>query len=263
MRALYTAASGMEAQSINVEVIANNVANLRTTGYKKQSAYFQDLLYETVREAGASTSNNDTRVPEGLQIGSGVKTVSTRRTMTQGPISQTGGDLDLAIRGEGFFRIQMPDGSISYTRDGAFSLDRTGRIVNADGYVLDPGITVPQSATSIIIGANGQVQAKLPNQSEPQDVGRIQLTRFANPAGLSAIGNNLFVQTAASGDPTTSDPAVDGTGDLQQRYLEEANVNPVTEITSLISAQRAYEMNSRVISAADQMQSTTSQMFKG
>lgn len=263
MRALYTAASGMEAQSINVEVIANNVANLRTTGYKKQSAYFQDLLYETVREAGATTSNNDTRVPEGLQIGSGVKTVSTRRTMTQGSISQTGGNLDLAIRGEGFFRIQMPDGSISFTRDGAFSLDNTGRIVNADGYVLDPGITIPQNATGIIIAANGQVQAKLPNQFEPQDVGRIQLTRFPNPAGLSSIGNNLYLQTAASGDPTTSDPAIDGAGDVQQGFLEEANVNPVTEITSLISAQRAYEMNSRVISAADQMQATSSQMFKG
>lgn len=263
MRALYTAASGMEAQSTNVEVIANNIANLRTTGYKKQSAYFQDLLYQTMREAGATTSNTDTRVPEGLQIGSGVKTVSTRRAMTQGTISQTGGNLDLAIRGEGFFRVQMPDGTLSYTRDGAFSLDSNGRIVNADGYVLDPGITVPQNAVSILIAANGQVQAKLPNQTDLQDVGRIQLARFPNPAGLSAIGNNLFVQTASSGEPTTADPTVDGTGDVQQGYLEEANVNPVTEITTLISAQRAYEMNSRVISAADQMQSTTSQMFRG
>lgn len=263
MQALYTAASGMQAQELNVETISNNIANVRTTGYKRQRAQFQDLLYETLKAAGSSTSQTGTLAPAAIEIGSGVKPVSTSRIMSQGTITATQRDLDVAIRGEGFFRVQRPDGSIAYTRDGSFSLDPQGQIVTAGGLVVDPGITIPANATSVSISAAGLVQVKLPGQTAPQDVGKIQLTHFVNKSGLESLGDNLYAQTAASGDPITADPLTDGLGDLQQGYLEEANVNAVTEISALIAAQRAYEMNSRVVTAADQMQQSTTQMFKG
>lgn len=263
MLALYTASSGMAAMEKNVELISNNIANVKTTGYKLQRPLFQDLLYQTLKRAGSSTSDAGNVLPAGIEIGSGVKLASTARTMSQGTNTATDRNMDVAIRGEGFFRIQQPDGTIAYSRDGSFTTDAQGQLVTSQGYILDPGITVPSTATSISISASGLVQATLPAQSAPQDIGKIQLTHFANKTGLEAIGDNLFGATAASGDPITADPGTDGLGDLQQGYLEESNVNAVTEISSLITAQRAYEMNSRVVTAADQMEQTTTQMFKG
>ncbi len=263
MRALYAAATGMAAQELNVQVISNNIANLRTTGYKRQQAHFQDLLYQNLRRSGSSTSNQNTVLPAGLALGSGVKTVSTARVMSQGTLTMTEKDYDVAIRGEGLFRVRMPDGTYSYTRDGSFDLDPQGNLVTRDGYLLDPSIAVPNNATSVTISASGTVQATLPGQTAPQTLGQFQLARFVNKVGLDSVGDNLFVETAASGPPITGLPGAEGFGNLQQSYLEEANVNAVTEISSLIAAQRAYEMNSKVVTAADQMLSTTSQMFRG
>jgi flagellar basal-body rod protein FlgG len=262
MRALQTAATGMAAQELNVQVISNNIANLRTTGYKRQQAHFQDLLYETFRRAGATTSDQNTMAPSGVEIGSGVKTAATARVMTQGNLNMTEKEYDVAIRGEGYFKIRMPDGRTAYSRDGSFDLDAQGQIVTRDGYLLDPGITVPQNAESVTISTSGIVEANLPGQPQPQALGQIQLARFVNKTGLQSLGDNLFAETAASGPAIDGNPGEEGFGNLQQNYLEEANVNAVTEISSLISAQRAYEMNSKVVTAADQMLSATTQMFR-
>jgi flagellar basal-body rod protein FlgG len=263
MRALYTAATGMAAQEMNVQVISNNIANLRTTGFKRQRIQFQDLLYENLRRAGSATSDQNTQVPSGVQIGSGVKTVSTARVMGQGTLTTTENENDVAIRGEGFFQVTMPDGRTAYTRDGSLERDSTGQLVTHDGYPLAPQITVPANATAITISADGRVQATLPGASAPSLLGQLQLARFVNKAGLESLGDNLFVETAASGQAVTGNPASEGFGNLQQNYLEEANVNAVTEISSLIAAQRAYEMNARVVTASDQMLSSTTQMFRG
>lgn len=263
MRSLYTAATGMAAQELNVQVISNNIANLRTTGYKRQRAQFQDLLYETLRRAGTATSDQNTVVPSGVQLGSGVKTASTARVMTQGTLTQTEKQYDVAIRGEGFIQVLLPDGRTAYSRDGSMELDGTGQFVTHDGYVVQPNIVVPQTAQSVSISANGQVQATITGQTQPQTLGQLQLAHFVNKEGLESIGDNLFVETTASGAPQTGNPGSDGLGSLQQGYLEEANVNAVTEISSLLAAQRAYEMNAKVVTAADQMLSTTSQMFRG
>ena len=262
MRALQTAATGMAAQELNVQVISKNIANLRPTGYKRQQAHFQDLLYETFRRAGSTTSDQNTMAPSGIEIGSGVKTAATTRVMTQGNLNMTEKEYDVAVRGDGFFKIRMPDGRTAYTRDGSFDLDAQGQIVTRDGYLLDPGITVPQNAESVSISASGIVEATLPGQTQPQALGQIQLARFVNRAGLQSLGDNLFAETAASGPAIDGNPGEEGFGNLQQNYLEEANVNAVTEISSLISAQRAYEMNSKVVTAADQMLSATTQMFR-
>jgi len=262
MRALYTAATGMMAQELNVEVISNNIANMRTTGFKRQRAEFQDLLYQNLRRSGTATSGQGTILPVGLDIGAGVKVVGTPRIMTQGSLSTTDKTLDLAIRGEGFFRIQTPDGRTAYSRAGSFELDAEGRIVTPEGYVVDPAITIPQDATSITINQTGNVQILMPGESAPTDVGQIQLTKFVNKAGLQPIGDNLFLETAASGVPQDGEPGTDGFGTLLQGYLEEANVNPVTEISDLIAAQRAYSMNSRVITAADEMLQSTASMLR-
>ncbi|MDB5592186.1 flagellar basal-body rod protein FlgG [Enterovirga sp.] len=263
MRALQAAATGMMAQELNVQVISNNIANLRTTGYKRQQAHFQDLLYENLRRAGTQTSDQGTRLPAGLALGSGVKTGSTPRVMSQGNLTSTEKTYDVAIRGEGLFRVRMPDGRTAYTRDGSFDLDNAGQMVTRDGYVLEPGITIPQNTTGVTISANGQVQATIAGQTAPTIVGQLQLSRFINKVGLESIGDNLFVETAASGQAVEGNPGQDGFGNLQQSYLEEANVNAVTEISALIAAQRAYEMNSKVVTAADQMLSSTSAMFRG
>jgi flagellar basal-body rod protein FlgG len=263
MRALHTAATGMMAQELNVQVISNNIANLRTSGYKRQQAHFQDLLYDNQRRAGSATSDQGNVLPAGIALGSGVKTASTARAMTQGTLTSTEKDYDVAIRGEGFLRIRTPDGRFAYTRDGSLDLDPQGQLVTRDGNQLDPAITVPQNATGVTISATGLVQAKLPNQTQPQTVGQIQLARFVNKVGLESVGDNLFVETQGSGPAIDGNPGSDGFGTLQQSYLEEANVNAVTEISSLIAAQRAYEMNSKVVTAADQMLQSTSQMFKG
>ncbi|WP_293863774.1 flagellar basal-body rod protein FlgG [uncultured Alsobacter sp.] len=263
MRALYAASTGMQAQELNVQVISNNIANLRTTGYKRQRAQFQDLLYDTLRRAGTATSEQNTQVPSGIQLGSGVKTASTARVMSQGTLTPTEQQYDVAIRGDGFFQVTLPDGRTAYTRDGSFELDGTGQLVTHDGYLINPQITVPQNASSISISASGIVQATVPTSTTPTTLGTLQLARFINRGGLESIGDNLFVETAASGQPITGNPQAEGFGSLQQSYLEEANVNAVTEISSLIAAQRAYEMNAKVVTATDQMLSTTSQMFRG
>jgi flagellar basal-body rod protein FlgG len=262
MRALHTAATGMMAQELNVQVISNNIANMRTTGYKRQRAEFQDLIYEHVRRVGTQTSSQGNILPVGVDLGGGVKTVGTPRIMTQGTLSQTGAELDVAIRGEGFFKIQMPDGTFAYTRDGSFQMDAQGRIVTPQGNVLSPGITIPQNVTGLTINAQGQVSATPQGSTTPTVLGQITLTRFINKAGLQPVGDNLFTETPASGSPQDGVANVDGFGDLQQSNLEQANVEAVTEISDLIAAQRAYEMNAKVISATDQMLSATSNMMR-
>jgi flagellar basal-body rod protein FlgG len=253
MRALNTAATGMMAQELNVEVIANNIANMRTTGYKRQRAEFQDMLYQHVRRIGTQTSTQGNILPVGVDLGSGVKTVGTPRIMTQGTLTQTGGELDVAIRGEGFFKIQLPDGSFAYSRDGSFQMDAQGRVVTAQGNVVQPGITIPQNSTSLTINSQGQVSVIVAGNTNPTVLGQLALTRFINKAGLLPIGDNMFTETPASGAPQDGLPNTDGMGDVQQGNLEQANVEAVTEISDLIAAQRAYEMNSKVISATDQM----------
>jgi flagellar basal-body rod protein FlgG len=262
MRALSTAATGMMAMELNVQVISNNLANMTTTGYKRQRAEFQDLLYDHVSRVGTQTSAQGNILPVGIDLGSGVKTVGTPRLMTQGTLSQTGGTLDVAIRGDGFFKIQLPDGSYSYTRDGSFQMDAQGRIVTAEGNVVQPAITIPANVTGLTINAQGQVSVIPQGSTTPTILGQLTLTRFINQAGLLSIGDNMYQETPASGTPQDGLPNVDGAGDLQQGNLEQSNVDSVTEITNLIAAQRAYEMNSKVISAADQMLSTTSNLMR-
>jgi flagellar basal-body rod protein FlgG len=260
MKALYIASTGMAAQELNVQVISNNIANMRTSGFKRMRAEFQDLLYQSYRRAGANTSDQGTMVPVGVEIGSGVKVAATPRVMSQGSINPTEKDLDVAIRGEGFFVVQLPDGRTAYTRDGSFERDSSGQLVNVDGYQVQPGIVIPDGATSLSITKDGMVEVFVGTDSAPTQVGQIQLARFVNKAGLESLGDNLFVETGASGSPQLGTPGADGMGNLEQGYLEMANVNAVTEIADLIAAQRAYEMNARVISGADEMMSATSQL---
>jgi len=262
MQALQTAATGMAAQSLSVQVISNNIANLQTTGYKKQTASFQDLIYAHIRRVGAQSSDQGTILPVGIDIGGGVKTVGTPRSMTQGTLSQTGNDLDLAITGEGFFKILMPDGTYQYTRDGTMQQDATGRIVNAQGNPLQPTITIPQNASGLTVNAQGQVSVTLPGTTTSSIIGQIGLTRFINKAGLQPVGNNLFTDTPSSGAPQDGLASAEGYGTLTQGSLEQSNVDVVSEMSNLIAAQRAYEMNAKVISAADQMLQTTSALFR-
>ncbi len=262
MNALRIAATGMLAQELNVEVISNNIANLRTTGFKKVRAEFQDLLYQDIRRAGATAAQDGSMIPTGIQVGYGVKTGATSRIMTQGGLASTDKDLDVAIRGEGYFPIEMPSGQIAYTRDGTFQLDAQGQIVSGEGYKLEPGLTVPANARSIAINASGLVEVLVDNETVPQQIGQIQLARFVNKAGLQAIGENLFLETQASGQPQLENPASEGTGSLIQKFLEGSNVNAVSELTDLISAQRAYEMNAKIISAADEMMSATASALR-
>lgn len=260
MRALSIAATGMLAQQTNVEVIANNLANMNTTGFKRQRAEFQDLLYQNVERSGTSSSDAGTVVPSGVQIGVGVRTASVYRVTEQGNLASTANPYDLAIQGAGFFRIQMPDGTDAYTRDGTFALSPEGQLVTSQGYVVAPGIAIPQGTLGVAVNAQGQVQATIAGQTAPQTLGQIELTRFPNEGGLQAMGSNLFTETQASGSPLAGLPGSTGFGTLQQGYLETSNVNAVEEITALITAQRAYEMNSKVITAADEMLATTTKM---
>jgi flagellar basal-body rod protein FlgG len=264
MQALRTAATGMAAQELSVQVISNNIANLQTTGYKKQTAAFQDLIYEHIRRVGAQASDQGTILPIGIDIGGGVKVVGTPRAMTQGTLSQTGNDLDLAITGEGFFKILMPDGSFQYTRDGTFQMDNTGRIVNAQGNPVQPTITIPQNATGLTVNAQGQVSVILPGGQTTNStiIGQIGLTRFVNKGGLQPVGNNNFIDTPSSGQPQDGIATLEGFGSIGQGSLEQANVDVVSEMSNLIAAQRAYEMNGKVVSAADQMMQTASAMFR-
>jgi flagellar basal-body rod protein FlgG len=253
MNALQTAATGMAAQDLHVQVISNNIANMATTGYKRQRAEFSDLLYEHLRRIGTQSSDQGNILPVGIDLGSGVKPVGTPRIMTQGSLSQTGNAFDLAITGEGFFKILMPDGTFSYTRDGSFQMDGTGRLVTAQGYVVQPGITVPPNSTAFTVNAQGQVSVMPVGSTTPTVLGQLIVTRFINQAGLLSIGDNLLQETPASGTPQDGLPATNGAGNIQQASLEQSNVDSVTEISDLIAAQRAYEMNSKVITAADQM----------
>ena len=262
MRSLHTAATGMMAQELNVQVISNNIANMRTTGYKRQRAEFQDLLYEQVRRVGTQTSSQGNILPAGIELGGGVKTVGTPRVMTQGSLLPTAKELDVAIRGEGFFRILLPDGRTAYTRDGSFEMDAQGRITTAQGSVVQPGITVPQNARNITINAQGQVSAIIGTDTNPTQLGQLELANFVNKAGLQSIGDNLYLETPASGAPQTGTPNTDGYGDLQQGNLEQANVEPVKEISDLIAAQRAYEMNAKVITASGEMLQATSNLMR-
>ena len=260
MRALSIAATGMLAQQTNVEVIANNLANMNTTGFKEQRAEFEDLLYQNVELQGAQSSDTGTIVPSGVQLGAGVRTAAVYRINRQGDLQTTSNSYDVAINGAGYFRIQMPDGTDAYTRAGNFALSPEGQLVTQQGYVVQPGIAIPTTATAVTINAQGQVQATVPGQTAAQTVGQLELTRFPNDAGLKAEGNNLFTETASSGAPQSGVPGSTGYGTIQQGFLETSNVNAVSEITSLITAQRAYEMNSKVITAADEMMSETAKL---
>ena len=262
MRALDTAATGMAAMDLQVQVIAGNIANMSTTGFKSQRAEFQDLIYEHVQRIGAQASDQGNILPVGIELGSGVKTVGTPRLMTQGALQQTSNTLDVAIQGDGWFKILMPDGSYSYTRDGSFKMDAQGRVVTAEGNIVQPGITIPQNATGITINNQGQVSITQPGSTTSTILGQFTLTRFINNAGLQANGDNLFLATPASGTPQDGLPGVDGAGTLLQGSLEQSNVEAVTEISNLIAAQRAYEMNSKVITAADEMLQTTAQLMR-
>ena len=262
MRAMSISSTGMSAQELNVQVISNNIANMNTTGFKRQRAEFQDLLYTSMDQVGAQTSAQGTIAPTGVQIGTGVKAGSVYRITEQGALTQTGNTYDMAITGRGYFRINMPSGEFSYTRAGNFSINAEGQIVTEDGYAVSPGITVPAEATAVKIDGTGQVQAIVPGATESQVVGQLEHATFVNPTGLEALGDNLFKETAASGAATIGTPGSTGFGQLQQGFVEASNVNAVTEISSLIIAQRAYEMNSKVISAADDMMSTTAQIAR-
>jgi len=262
MRALDTAATGMAAMDLQVQVIAGNIANMGTTGFKSQRAEFQDLIYEHVQRIGAQASDQGNILPVGIELGSGVKTVGTPRLMTQGTLSQTGNTLDVAIQGTGWFKILMPDGTFSYTRDGSFQMDSQGRIVTAEGNTVQPTITIPANSTGTTINQQGQVSVTLAGSTTSSILGQFTITRFSNNAGLQANGDNLFTATPASGAAQDTLAGTDGAGTLQQGYLEQSNVEAVTEISNLIAAQRAYEMNSKVITAADEMLQTTSQLMR-
>ena len=253
MKSLGIAATGMLAQQLNVEVISNNIANLNTSGFKRQRAEFQDLLYQNLRRIGATSSDTGTIVPSGIQIGVGVKTASVYRITEQGNLLSTENSLDLALDGKGYFQITLTSGQIAYSRAGTFQLSPTGDLVTADGFLLEPTINIPQDATDISINATGEVLIQQDGNTSTVNQGQIQLATFPNAAGLEAIGDNLFLQTAASGAPVTGTAGSAGFGSLLQGFLEASNVNPVQEITTLITAQRAYEMNSKVITTSDEM----------
>jgi flagellar basal-body rod protein FlgG len=260
-RALYTAATGMEAQQKNVDNIANNLANSSTVGFKRTRLEFQDLLYQNLRTPGAA-ANSATVLPVGLQIGLGSRAISSERIFQQGDFKQTENPLDLVIEGSGFFQVRQTNGELAYTRAGSFHLNAQGQIVTAGGDALEPAITIPNNATSINIGNDGTVSVTQPGQTNAQTVGQIQLATFANPAGLDSLGRNLFKETAASGQATAGSPDANGLGRINQGFIEGSNVNVVEELVNMIAAQRAYETNSKVISAADNMLGTINQAVR-
>ena len=251
-KALWVAKTGLEAQQTRMSVISNNLANVNTTGFKRDRAVFEDLLYQNVRQVGAQSSQ-DTRLPSGMQLGTGVRTVATEKLHTLGNIVQTENSLDVAIQGRGFLQVLLPDGNMAYSRDGAFKMDETGQLVTSSGYVIQPAITIPSNATSLTIGSDGVVSALTPGSASPTQLGSIQLADFINPGGLQAIGQNLFLETASSGSPTTGTPGLNGLGSLVQGALETSNVNVVEELVNMIETQRAYEMNSKAIQSTDRM----------
>lgn len=250
--ALWVAKTGLDAQQTRMSVISNNLANVSTTGFKRGRPVFEDLLYQNVRQAGASSSQN-TQLPSGLALGTGVRTVATEKLFTQGNLLQTTNPLDLAVNGRGFFQVQKPDGTLAYTRDGSFQIDAQGQIVTASGYVLDPAISIPPNVQALTIGSDGVVSVLAAGASAPSQVGNIQLADFVNPAGLQSLGENLYVETAASGSPQTGTPGLTGLGTLVQGSVESSNVNVVEEMVNMIETQRAYEINSKAISTTAQM----------
>ncbi|WP_422017106.1 flagellar basal-body rod protein FlgG [Roseateles sp.] len=252
MRSLWIAKTGMEAQQTQLDNISNNLANVATNGYKRSHAVFEDLIYQTMRQSGAN-STEQTVLPTGLQVGLGVRPVATARIYTQGNLQQTSNNLDVAIKGDGFFQIQMPDGTTAYTRDGSFQLNANGQMVTSNGYTVLPGITIPPNAQSLTIGNDGTVSVTLPGQAATQTVGQIQLANFVNAAGLDPKGQNLFTETASSGTPNTGAPANNGMGALAQGFVETSNVNVVEELVQMIQTQRAYELNSKAVQTSDQM----------
>lgn len=260
MQSLYTAATGMVAQDLNIDTISNNLANVSTNGFKKQRVEFQDLMYLNLKPAGTPTSP-ETNTPVGLQIGEGVKPISTQRIFTEGPIQNTNNPLDILIEGSnGFFQVTLPNGETAYTRDGSFNMDGNGNVVTADGYFLNPSIQIPAETTQVSITSTGQVMVQVAGNSQQEQVGQLELTQFVNPAGLDAMGHNLYQQTPASGDPIQGTPGSNGLPTVQQGSLESSNVDVVTEMVNLIVAQRAYEMNSKAISTVDNMMEVLSNM---
>lgn len=252
MRSLWTSKTGMEAQQTQLDVISHNLANVATNGYKKSHAVFEDLMYQNLRQTGAASSEQ-TQLPTGLQVGLGVRTVATSRQFSQGGLQQTTNSLDVAIKGNGFFQIQMTDGTTGYTRDGAFQLNATGQLVTNNGQLVQPGVTIPPNAQSVTIAQDGKVTVSMPGQAAPQAVGQLTLASFVNPAGLEPRGQNLFTETAASGTPVAAAPGSDGMGALSQGFIETSNVNVVEELVAMIQTQRAYEVNSKAITTSDQM----------
>mgnify|MGYP000539276309 FL=1 len=259
MRALWTAASGMNGQQYKIDNTANNLANVNTTGFKKSRVDFQDLLYQTVRYAGTPVTAG-AQIPTGIQIGHGVRPVATQKLFTQGTFQQTDNPLDLVIEGDGFFQVLLPDGSVRYTRDGAFKRDSDGRLVTSDGFPLEPEIRIDDDALSVNIGSDGTVSVQMAGEDTPVTIAKIQLARFVNPAGLKSEGRNLYAATAASGNPIVGEPGLDGFGNIAQGYLEMSNVQVVEEMVSMIVAQRAYETNSKAIQAADEMLQTANNL---
>jgi flagellar basal-body rod protein FlgG len=259
IRSLWISKTGLEAQQTQMDAISNNLSNVSTTGFKRSRVAFEDLLYQNVRQAGSNTSDQ-TQLPTGLQLGTGVVPVATVRLHTQGNLQKTENPLDLAVDGRGFFQIQLPDGATAYSRDGSFHIDANGQIVNSSGFALSPAITVPPNTQSLTIGLDGTVTVTVPGQAAPQNIGQIQLADFANPAGLESRGQNLYLETAASGSPVQNSPGTDGLGVLQQGHLETSNVNVVEELVSMIQTQRAYEINSKAIETSDQMLARLAQL---
>jgi flagellar basal-body rod protein FlgG len=258
-RSLFIAATGMNAQQAQMDVISNNLANVSTNGFKGSRAVFEDLIYQTLRQPGANSTQN-TELPSGSQVGTGVQQVATERLYTQGNLTQTGNSKDVAINGAGFFQVQMPDGTIAYTRDGSFQTDQQGRLVTSDGFPLQPAITLPQNATKLTIGQDGTVSITQGNSTNTVNIGSIQLATFINPTGLDSIGQNLFQETQSSGAPNVGQPSLNGIGPLQQGFVETSNVNVVQELVNMIQTQRAYEINSKAVTTSDQMLQTLSQM---
>ena len=250
--ALWAAKTGLDAQQTEMAVISNNLANVNTTGFKQDRAVFEDLLYQNQTQAGADTSQT-TQSPSGMSIGTGTQVVATEKDYSQGSLTQTGNPLDVAVQGQGFFQVQMPDGTTAYTRDGTFQTNAQGQLVTSSGYLVQPGITIPQGAQSVTIGSDGTISVTLAGQSAPTQIGQLQLANFINPPGLQPIGQNLLVQSASSGSPQTGSPGQNGLGTLSQGHLESSNVNVVEELVNMIQTQRAYEMNSKAISTVDQM----------
>jgi flagellar basal-body rod protein FlgG len=252
IRSLWIAKTGMEGQQAKLDSISNNLANVGTAGFKRGGVVFEDLMYQNLRPAGAATSEQS-QLPTGLQVGLGTRVAASTRNFSQGTLQQTGANLDLAIKGGGFFQIQMPDGTTAYTRDGSFQVDVNGGLVTSGGHALQPGITIPANATAVSIAPDGIVNVTLPGQAAPQNVGQIQLANFVNPAGLEPRGQNLFAETGSSGSPNAGAPGANGLGTLQQGFVEGSNVNVVEELVAMIATQRAYELNSKAIQTSDQM----------